>query len=141
MNSYYVLKLGDRYLKDIKVGYHGELESTKFVSKVWEAEVIESPDMCLPKMVNFKDLNPHIEIVKVTACEGDTSVKENNLWVDFEALSLKHNTTVWYETFVFELSVMLTAFSEEEIYSKLIDSSSPDTLEYAIDDAKKWRGR
>lgn len=56
-------------------------------------------------------------------------------------LAVLHGTTAYYEKLVFEISVMLTAFPEEDIYEKLINSHFQDTLEYAINDAKNWRER
>ncbi|PEM64457.1 hypothetical protein [Bacillus toyonensis] len=62
----------------------------------------------------------------------------NVIYVDFNEKVTKNNTTIWYETLVFDISRMLKYLTEEEVYFRLEDQGySPDTLHYAIDEAKE----
>lgn len=64
---------------------------------------------------------------------------EETLWIDFKKKSLDKNTSVWYETLVFDISRMLKYYTENEIYAHLEkdDEYAPDTLHYAIREAKE----
>lgn len=65
-------------------------------------------------------------------------MEKETLWVDFKKQSLDKNTTVWYETLVFDISRMLKYYTENEIYANLDRQEyAPDTLHYAIREAKE----
>ncbi|PEZ87951.1 hypothetical protein CN376_23000 [Bacillus cereus] len=63
----------------------------------------------------------------------------NVIYVDFNEKVTKNNTTIWYETLVFDISRMLKYYTENEIYAHLEKNEqyAPDTLHYAIDEAKE----
>ncbi|KAB2380208.1 hypothetical protein [Bacillus toyonensis] len=64
----------------------------------------------------------------------------NNMQINicFRELAHKKSTTAYYEELVFDISRMLKYMTEGEIYY-LLDGKdySPDTLHYAIDEAKE----
>jgi len=63
---------------------------------------------------------------------------KETLWVDFKKQALDKNTTVWYETLVFHISILLKYFPENEVYAQLDYAGySPDTLHYAIREARE----
>lgn len=63
---------------------------------------------------------------------------EETLWVDFKKKSLDKNTSIWYESLVFDISRMLKYYTENEIYAHLERLEvAPDTLHYAIREAKE----
>lgn len=65
-------------------------------------------------------------------------MEKETLWVDFKKQSLDKNTTIWYETLVFDISRMLKYYTEGEIYSHLERLEyAPDTMHYAIREAKE----
>jgi len=65
-------------------------------------------------------------------------MEKETLWVDFKKQALDKNTTVWYETLVFDISRMLKYYTENEIYANLDRQEyAPDTLYYAIREAKE----
>lgn len=55
----------------------------------------------------------------------------------FRELASKKHTTAYYEELVFDISRMLKYFTDEEIYFSLEETHSPDTLHFAIDEAKE----
>jgi len=67
-------------------------------------------------------------------------MKNETLWVDFKKQALDKNTTVWYETLVFDISRMLKYYTENEIYAHLEkdeENYMPDTLHFALREAKE----
>lgn len=63
----------------------------------------------------------------------------NNMQINicFRDKAYKNNTTAYYEELVFDISRMLKYYTEDEIYFKLDGLGyAPDTLHYAIDEAK-----
>lgn len=63
---------------------------------------------------------------------------EETLWIDFKKKSLDNNSSIWYETLVFDISRMLKYYTENEIYAHLERLEyAPDTLHYAIRAAKE----
>ena len=63
---------------------------------------------------------------------------EGTLWVDFKKKSLDNNSSIWYETLVFDISRMLKYYTENEIYAHLERLEvAPDTLHFAIRAAKE----
>lgn len=62
----------------------------------------------------------------------------NVIHVDFNEKARINNTTHWYETLVFDISRMLKYYTEDEVYTHLEKLEyAPDTLHYAIDEAKE----
>ena len=69
-------------------------------------------------------------------------MEKETLWVDFKKQSLDNDTSIWYETLVFHMTILLKYFPERDVYAQLdYGGYSPDTLHYAIDEAKELMKR